>query len=382
MRQDDHISCKSFHGLSGHNEHFIAIRASGVLDFRQQVAFVQDRYRHAIAQLGLAPQTAIFRRLFLSDVLNQADFIRQTDLLDDLVAVSIVQQPPLHGSKIALLAYHIETPTPLTKQRLSPRHLLVKQEGQRHLWSTRLCSCDHETRNSSEQQTIEIFNDLIETLEQNKGNLRDHCIRTWIYMKDVDVFYKGMVDARRELFTRHGLTADTHYIASTGIEGACAHRHDIVAMDAYSNLDLHPDQTSYLNDFEQLCPTKDYNVTFERGTRIAYADRAQLFISGTASIDKTGEVVHLGDVLSQLDRAIENTESLLRDGQASLDDLMYLFVYLRDPADFDRINHALRARFPDLPILIVQGSVCRPAWLVEIEGIAIIPHHNPALPIF
>ena len=54
-------------------------------------------------------------------------------------------------------------------------------------------------------------------------------------MKDVDIFYRGMVDSRRALFDEHGLTGATHFIASTGIEGACAHRYDVVAMDAYSN---------------------------------------------------------------------------------------------------------------------------------------------------
>ncbi|MFX5752317.1 hypothetical protein ABTE32_23135, partial [Acinetobacter baumannii] len=66
------------------------------------------------------------------------------------------------------------------------------------------------------------------------------------------------------------MTGDTHYIASTGIEGGCSHRFDVVLMDAYSVLDLEQGQISYLNDFDRLCATKDYKVTFERGTRVAY----------------------------------------------------------------------------------------------------------------
>ena len=201
-------------------------------------------------------------------------------------------------------------------------------------------------------------------------------------MKDVDVFYKGMVDSRRELFSKEGLTGDTHYIASTGIEGACSHRFDLVSMDAYSNLDLTPAQVLYLNDFDHLCATKDYSVTFERGTQVAYNDRAHLFISGTASIDKAGDIVHPGDVLRQLDRALENTEALLSSGGAALADMMYFFVYLRDPTDFPHVDKVLRERFPDLPVLIVQGSVCRPGWLIEVEGIAIIENNNPTLPSY
>jgi hypothetical protein len=39
-------------------------------------------------------------------------------------------------------------------------------------------------------------------------------------------------------------------------------------------------------------------------------------------------------------------------------------------------------RFPDVPRLILQGAVCRPEWLVEVEGIAAVAHDAPALPAF
>jgi enamine deaminase RidA (YjgF/YER057c/UK114 family) len=382
MTNKDRISHRSFHNSPGCAEHFITIQAPESLDFKDQLGFVQERYRQMQQRLGLDPETAVFRRIFLSDVLNQASHIRDSDLLDDRVAVSIVQQPPLQGSKIALLAYHVEGREPLVKDRLSPKHLLVQRGGQRHLWSTRLCTCDSDTTNSPEKQTSEIFDYLIRTLEEHGANLRDHCVRTWLYMKDVDVFYRGMVDSRRDLFTKHGLTGDTHYIASTGIEGACAHRFDLVSMDAYSNLDLVPAQMSFLNDFDNLCATKDYNVTFERGTRIAYADRAHAYISGTASIDKVGDIVHLGDVLLQLERAMVNVEALLRSGAATLADMMYLIVYLRDPADFLGVDGYFRNHYPGLPVVIVQGAVCRPAWLIEVEGVAITGNDDPALPLF
>ena len=204
-------------------------------------------------------------------------------------------------------------------------------------------------------------------------------MRTWIYVKDVDLFYTDMVDSRRELFKKQNLTGSKHYIASTGIEGACAHNSDLIAMDAYSNLTLVPDQISYLNDFERLCATKEYNVTFERGTRLAYSDRAHCYISGTASIDKAGRVVYPGDVMRQLKHTLDNIEALLRSCAASLASMMYLIVYLRDASDFARVNRYLRNRFPLLPMVIVRGAVCRPAWLVEAEGVAITENNELAL---
>ncbi len=381
------IACRSFHGKSAGNEHFISIESPADIAFCEQIEIIQQRYAEALKTFGLTVETAVFRRIFLSDVLNQAAMVRDSNLVletaDNPVAVSIVQQPPLSGAKIALLAYHVDSQEPFTKQRLAPKHMLFEKNGLRHLWSTRLCAgaCDS-SPTAVTTQTRKVFSDLVDTLEGLGGTLLNNCVRTWIYLKNVDVFYQGMVDSRTELFSQQGLTGDTHYISSTGIEGACAHRSDLVAMDAYSILGLAPEQMSFLNDFEHLCATKDYNVTFERGTRIAYADRAHHFISGTASIDVAGRVVHPGNVLSQLDLALTNVDALLRSGSASLADIMHLLVYLRDPTDYASVNKALSQRFPDLPILIVQGAVCRPEWLIEVECIAAVANNEPSLPSF
>lgn len=379
------ISSKSFHGAKGGTEHFISVTAPGALGFEEQIAFVDQRYAQARKALGLAPETAVFRRLFLSDVINQAALVRTSGLFfeptNDPVAVSIVQQPPLPGAKIALLAYHIEGEG-IRRRRLSPKHVIVEKNGLRHLWSTRLCAGSYGSSASANAQTDQIFGDLINTISGEGGTLAEHCVRTWIYLKDVDVFYQGMVDSRRALFKQQGLTEETHYIASTGIEGACPHRFDLVLMDAYSILDLVPEQISYLDDFDRLCATKDYKVTFERGTRISYADRSHSFISGTASIDNAGRVVYPGDVLAQLDHTLSNIEALLQAGSASLTDMMHMIVYLRDPADCERVSKDLGDRFPDLPMVTVQGPVCRPEWLVEIEGIAMTHSDEPTLPLF
>jgi enamine deaminase RidA (YjgF/YER057c/UK114 family) len=386
VRSDDGVATRSFRGRNGDAEHFISIAVPDQLDVGSQIKQVQDRYTAAREGLGLAPETAVFRRVFVSDVLNQAATVRNSALVkepaESPVAVSIVEQQPLPGSKVALLAYHVESRTPLVKRRITPKHIVVEKNGLRHLWSTRLCSSDKDQSLSSAAQTRDVFYELIGTLAAQGGTLRDHCVRTWIYVKDVDVFYQGMVDSRRELFAQQGMKGDTHFIASTGIEGACAHRHDIVAMDAYSVLGLAPGQVSFLNDFDRLCATKDYNVTFERGTRVGYADRAHHFISGTASIDNAGWVVHPGNVLRQLDRALENVGALLQSGQARLEDMHYLIVYLRDPTDYGRVESYLAERFPGLPLVIVEGAVCRPEWLIEVEGVGIAADTQPDLPEF
>jgi enamine deaminase RidA (YjgF/YER057c/UK114 family) len=382
----DGVTYRNFGGANGDEEYNISIVPPAHFSLDDQIAYVQSAYAEAAKSLGLGRETAIFRRLFLSDVMNQAAIVRNSELVaeddDNPVAVSIVQQPPFPGAKVALLAYHIVTKGQLSKKRFTMKHVLVKKNGKRHLWSTRLCANAFDHSPSSTGQTRKIFHNLTDTLSDLGGNLADHCVRTWLYLRNVDVFYQGMVDARRELFNHEGLTASTHYIASTGIEGSCCHRFDVVSMDAYSILDLQQKQVSYLNDFEMLCHTRDYAVTFERGTRVAYADRAHHFISGTASIDRDGEVLHVGDVVKQLERCVLNVEALLSSGGAKLEDMQHLIVYLRDPTDYARVTGLLGESFPGVPTVVVQGAVCRPEWLVEIEGVAIAPHNDTSLPAF
>ncbi len=379
------VNVRRFAGPAG-TEYHLSVEAPAELDFSGQVAVIEARYAEALRRLGLDPATAIFRRIFLSDSANQVAALQTSSLVNDgpagPVAVSVIQQPPLPGAKIALLAYHLDGGGSLAKTRLSPHQVLLDRNGRRHLWTTRLCAGGAIARADADAQTREVFDTLTGALGNLGANLRDHCVRTWIYVKDVDVFYRDVVKSRIAVFDEHGLTAETHYIASTGIEGACAHQFDVVVLDAYSMPDMEPAQMSFLNDLDYMCLTKDYNVTFERGTRIAYADRAHYFISGTASIDHTGAVLFTGDVIAQLDRALENVAAILRSGGADLADMMHWIVYLRDPSDHDRVRAHLEQRFPGLPTVIVRGPVCRPDWLIEIEGIAATPLSRPDLPGF
>ena len=380
------ITVKSFAGRTGGAEHYITVEPSDDGDFASQLESVARQYAEAVRARGLSPDSAIFRRILVSDVLNQAEAVNASPLVKDPaagpVAVSLVQQPPLPGHKIALLAYHLDGDVSIAKSLLSPQHMVVRKAGIQHLWSTGLRGGGTDPGVSGFNETSIVFRQLIETLAEQGGTLAADCIRTWLYVKGVDVFYQDVVDSRIGIFERHGLTRDTHYIASTAIEGAGGGRYEVVTMDAYSVLGLSPEQISYLNDFDLLCATHDYNVTFERGTRVGYADRAHHFISGTASIDHVGDVVHRGDVLRQLGRALENVEGLLRSGGATLADMMHLTVYLRDWTDYGRVRDCLHERCGGLPTLVVQAPVCRPDWLVEIEGIAVAASDAPSLPRF
>jgi enamine deaminase RidA (YjgF/YER057c/UK114 family) len=229
----------------------------------------------------------------------------------------------------------------------------------------------HSTGANEVAQTETLFHDYIQILAAKGCTLEKHCLRTWVFVQNVDTYYKGMVAARRKCFEREGLTPETHYIASTGIEGKYIRPDVLVFMDAYAVQGLKPEQIQYLYAPTHLNPTHQYGVTFERGVAIQYGDRKHVFISGTASINNRGEIEHPMNLLKQTDRMFENIRTLLAEGGASMDDVMHLIVYLRDIADYEKIAAYLKQNYPRIPQVIVWAPVCRPGWLVEAECMAI-----------
>ena len=183
--------------------------------------------------------------------------------------------------------------------------------------------------------------------------------------------------ARRQYFERIGLTAKSHFIASTGIEGRHPDPRMLVETDAYSVGGLASEQVRFLYAKDHLSPTMDYGVTFERGTAVTYGDRRQVYISGTASIDAEGKVMYPGDVSMQTRRMLENISALLKEAGAKLKDIAMAVVYLRDAADYSIVRKIVMETCPDLNAVFVLAPVCRPAWLVEMECLALVPCKAP-----
>ena len=307
----------------------------------------------------------ILKRYFLSDSTNQQPFMRQ----QPDIAISIIQQQPLDGSKVAAWLY-------LTSgQQIATEHGMVvaSHNGYRHLWQMGLI-CN---QGDSAEQTEAILNHYEQQLQHFGATLADNCIRTWFFVRDVDTQYAGMVKARRENFERQGLTPATHYIASTGIGGGPADTKALIQMGTYAVTGFHPSQQRYLYAKTHLNPTYEYGVTFERGTCAEYGDRSHVFISGTASINNRGEVMYVGDIRQQTLRMWENVEMLLSEGGMDYSNVMHLVVYLRDTGDYELVSEMFRQRFPEIPTVITLAPVCRPAWLIEMECIAVKRNHHP-----
>ena len=331
--------------------------------FSGQYARIQDAY-----SLFLSDYSAfkpIFKRYFLSDATNQAPLIQK----ETNCGISIIQQPPLDGSKLAIwcyLATDVKTKGDSCKVSVEHGSYIDYYNGSMFNPS-----------GDSYHQTKQILEDYESQLAENEMSMTSNCLRTWFFIRDVDTQYAGMVKARRENFVEQGLTEKTHYIASTGIGGNPAHPSALVQMDAFAVKGLKPNQFNHLYASTHLNPTYEYGVTFERGTVLKYGDRSHVLISGTASIDNKGNVLYVGNVEKQCHRLWENVEMLLKEGGATYDDVTQMIVYLRDIADYEIIRELYKKRFPDHPVVFTLAPVCRPTWLIEMECQAITEKGNP-----
>lgn len=116
--------------------------------------------------------------------------------------------------------------------------------------------------------------------------------------------------------------------------------------------------------------------SFSRAMLKAWPHGTHLYVSGTASI-VGHSTVHDGDVRGQIQEILRNLRALLtkasHTGGAPLPDVAEasaLKVYVRRPDDFPLIEDTLtQALGRPLPVLYLQGDLCRTDLLVEIEAV-------------
>lgn len=117
--------------------------------------------------------------------------------------------------------------------------------------------------------------------------------------------------------------------------------------------------------------------SFSRGMRIDLNGLVILLISGTASIDESGNSIHIGDFRAQTRRTFENITALLESEGATWKDIVRTTCYLRDiERDYAAFNEERTAFYAEqglepLPASTgIQAILCRPELLIEIEAIA------------
>lgn len=362
-------SYSDYRSPSGANERYFALTAEPGASLECEFHSLMECYNKD----SLPGYQEIFLRFHLSDITRQAPLIHSL-VKHRSAFISLIGQAPANGARIAMEAWQIETRAPL---RLNVNNFMTTGKLPLDNYSLILSRAHSLNSEGSYEQTKEEFSLLLNLLREEGATLKENVQRTWIYCRDIDNNYAGMVNARSELFEEHHLTKNTHYISSTGIEGQSAVPNRLVAMDSLILTGTDSEQIEHMSAPEHLSNTHVYGVTFERGTRIIYGDRSTYYISGTASIDREGDVVHAGDIARQTERTLENIKALMENHNGRLSDLKQAAIYLRDIADRDIVAEIIaRSEMKNTPFIMVKAPVCRPTWLVEIDAIGVNSQGN------
>ena len=371
MKQDIiHVQVSTFDNGSEVREHhlMLSVSAEGAMfSYAEQLEALCTRFTIEQQKLTAKP---VLKRYFLSDAANQTLDLKKYESSQPEYALSIVEQAPANGTKVALwciLMTGVET-------KNNPSGLFeVSYGGYRHLYSAR----NYNLAQGSEEQTRQLFEHYISQLSQEGCTLADNCIRTWFFVNDIDNNYAGVVNARNDVFKTQNLTENTHFIASTGIGGRQANPLVLSQLDTYAVAGIKQEQIKYLYAADKMNRTSEYGVSFERATAVDYADRRQVFVSGTASINNKGDIVHVGDIRKQCLCMWENLEALLAEADSDWTDVSEIVCYLRDFADFIVVDRMFNEKFSNvgtnkksIPYLLVHAPVCRPGWLIEMECMA------------
>ncbi len=328
------------------------------LEFADQL----DAIARALDDVREKEGVPVLVRVFLSNPADQSCAVRE--LIGSDCPLSVIGQPLLSGAGLALMVWCRKN---ACVSRISDHMHKVVSRDICEYWYTSVAGTDGD----SYAQTVELLEGLSSELAREGLTLQDDCARTWLFVKDIDHNYKGVVEGRNKVFDDHELTPDTHFIASTGIQGFTEHDGSLVMLDAVSvsgrNVSMR-----YLYGASHLNRTSEYGVRFERGVVVGSPWVDRVYISGTASIDNKGRIMYEGDIVRQTERMFENIEVLLSEAGCGMGQVGAMIVYLRNSSDYDAVKRIIDARFPDTPHVIVHAPVCRPGWLVETECIALL----------
>jgi enamine deaminase RidA (YjgF/YER057c/UK114 family) len=363
--------------------HLAARPAPDVTGFVAQVASAYDALLGALVAHGCGPADLVTERLFLSDIAAQAADAAAAGRSawgsagGHHPASTLLQQPPARPGQLveiqALAAVTGPGGAPalqtLAGLPLGASGCLLVNGGARRAHIAGLVGGRPGDALEFRSQADALFA-RAETSLRSQGLALRSVARTWLFLADIDRDYAELNHARRDFFGAHHIAPAP---ASTGIQGIpwppdrrCAM--DLVAYDGPGVGAIRPIHAPTMNE------APDYGSDFSRGMRVDLGRRAIVYISGTASIDARGRVLHPGDPAAQARRMLLNVEQLLAGQGAGLDRLVQAVTYVKHAADRDAVLAACGAAgVPEtIPHTVCVAAVCRPEWLCEMEAIAVV----------
>jgi enamine deaminase RidA (YjgF/YER057c/UK114 family) len=222
---------------------------------------------------------------------------------------------------------------------------------------------------SPSEQARQIFEQM-DLLLQSCGMEFSDVVRTWFYNESILDWY-GDFNKVRDVFFHEKHVYAGQVPASTGVGGSnpggTALTGALLAVKA-KNKDVRiftvpsPLQSSAL----------DYGSSFSRAIEVDMPGQRRLYVSGTASIDAAGAVVHLGDPEAQVGRTMKVVHAILESRDMDWDHVTRAVAYFKHAADAHIFEeYRTQNKIPRFPAVVARNDICRDELLFEIEVDAI-----------
>lgn len=351
-------------------DYMVSIRPEANTLFSSQLDNILEKYNLLLSYLNVKEEELVFAKIFVSDYLNQNNIIKEHDLFQKAFkncGVSIIEQPPLDGSKLNILLWFIKG-IKLTKYKSGSLFYL---ETNNYLHIFHCIRCSSKAYASLTTQTVQALIQHKYLIRKYGMDIANNCIKTWVYIRNIDKDYSDITKGENEFFGNNGLNTNTHFVSFTGVEGNGECEDINLCLDVYSVKGLEQGQIKYLKALNVLDNTHKYGSSLERGICITYDNIEHIFISGTASVDEKDNCIHVGDIMNQIERIFLNIQNLLHEAEANLNDVGCMIVYLRDISDFCIVNDYIKNYYSKTPYVIVKARIGKPEWLIEIECLAL-----------
>ena len=352
--------------------------------FREQAREAYAGLHRVLVREGFQPADLLTERIFVSDIGRQFDTLEclRSETYSGLglspenrPAATFLQQPPCEPGRaveIQALAVACRSKSGISRSSIPglpglASGKVVAHDGLRHVYLANITG--------SGEGDVPFRDQAQRMLERAKACLDragvafDDVVRSWIYISDIEADYEAFNRLRTSFYSGLGLK---RIPASTGIQGGTYPQHAGCSMDLYA-LASSPAASIDVMHASTMNEALSYGSSFSRGMAVESGGKRTAYVSGTASIDEAGNVLHSGDVGAQARRMLDNVEALLDGSGAGFGDVVSATTYLKFPESLPAFREAWTARgLPaDIPNTVTMADVCRPEWLCEIEAIAI-----------
>lgn len=384
MCTSDHFRVKKF-DLGDYTKYFLTIDLNSCVTFEE----IEDIYKKLTGYLRENEIQVIYEKAFgtlefKSSIMKLRKSLIKTFNLDT-APFSYIEGAPTSGSPISSITiFGIASKGDIRLKRIKSIKGISRQtigtsfvlSGSRYIYLLGL-TCRDKVLTGSISEYRSLFDDILNYID-NSGFSASDIIRTWLYLDKMDDNYSNLNTARREFFERNNInySSTSNDLPSSTCIGGRFSKDSTLAVDVFciDKSILHPAITRMYNQLQNEAEGKAYQFksTFARATSIDYKTHCEIQISGTASIDTTGETVFVGDPYNQIKKTLQNVKSLLDQKNMSFDDLCISTCFFKRPEYYSLFEEVLEELgIGNFTNTFVAADVCRSNLLFELDGVAV-----------